>query len=78
MQRPALTTFVGMIESLVTLAALIINIALHSMIITDAMLESGAGYVTMAEIVNFLIAGGAAYVSYMQGLRSIASRSGPY
>jgi hypothetical protein len=72
--RPALTTFVGMIESLATLVALIINMALRSMIVTDAMLESGMGFVTMPEIINFVIAGGAAYVSYLQGVRSIANR----
>jgi hypothetical protein len=63
-----------MIESLATLVALIINMALRSMIVTDAMLESGMGFVTMPEIINFVIAGGAAYVSYLQGVRSIANR----
>ena len=43
--RPALTTFVGVAESLATLVALIINMALRSMIVTDAMLESGTGFV---------------------------------
>jgi len=76
--RPALTTFVGMIESLATLMALIINMALRSMIVSDSMIESGSGFVTIPEIVNFLIAGGAAYVAYLQGIRSMASRSGPY
>jgi hypothetical protein len=74
--RPQWTALIGAIESLATLIALIINMALRSMVITDAMLETGAGFVTMPEIFNFIIVGGAAYVSYMQGLRRLASRSG--
>ena len=76
--RPGWTTIVAAVESLATLVALIINMASRSMIFTDAMLESGSGFVTMPEIINFLIAGGAAYVSYMRGLRSLANRSRPY
>ena len=67
---------VGVVESLATLVALIINMALRSMIVTDAMLETGAGFVTMPEIVNFLIAGGAAYVSWVRGVNALTSRSG--
>ena len=68
---PALTTLVGAVESLVTLVALIINMALRSMIVTDTMLETGAGFVTMPEVVNFLIAGAAAYVAWWHGIRSL-------
>ena len=46
------------------------------MIVTDELLETGTGFLTMPEIINFLIAGGAAYVSYVQGFRSLTSRSG--
>jgi hypothetical protein len=74
--RPALSNVVGLVESVVTLAALIINMALRSMMITHDVFATGAGPVTMAEIVNFLIAGGAAYVSYSQGLRWLASQRG--
>ena len=74
--RPAWTNLIGTVESLVTLTALIINMATRSMIVTDEMLDTGSGFVTMPEIINFLIAGGAAYVSYVQGFRSLTSRSG--
>jgi hypothetical protein len=74
--RPAWTNVVGLVESVVTLAALIINMALRSMMITHDVLAPGAGPVTMAEIVNFMIAGGAAYVSYLQGIKSLTSRPG--
>ena len=73
---PASSEIVGAVESLATLVALIVNMALRSMIINDEVLETGVGFVTMSEIINFLIAGSAAYASYMRGLRSIASRSG--
>ena len=72
--RPPWTTAVGVIESLATLIALIVNMALRSMIVTDQMLETGAGFVTMREIINFLIAGFAAYFSYAQGARHLATR----
>ena len=72
--RPQWSTFVGVVESLATLIALIFNMALRSMVVTDAMLETGTGFVTMPEIINFIIVGGAAYVSYLQGTKALASR----
>lgn len=74
--RPNWSTVIGTVESLATLVALIVNMALRSMVMTDEMLETGAGFVTMPEIVNFMIAGGAAYVSYVQGIRRLTGRSG--
>jgi len=72
--RPAWTTAVGVIESLATLIALIFNMALRSMVVTERMLETGAGFVTMPEIINFLIAGFAAYFSYAKGASDLATR----
>ena len=69
--RPAWTNIVGLVESVVTLAALIINMALRSMMVTHDVFAAETGPVTMAEIANFLIAGGAAYVAYMQGMRRL-------
>lgn len=74
--RPAWTTVVGAVESLATLIALIINMGMRAMLISDTMLSTGTGFITIEEIFNFLIAGAAAYVSYMQGLRSLTNRSG--
>ena len=73
--RPAWTNIVGLVESIITLAALIINMALRSMMITHDVFATGAGPVTMAEVINFLIAGGAAYVSYAQGLKWLAGKN---
>lgn len=72
--RPAWSRLIGVIESGTTLIALIVNMALRSMVVTDAMLETGAGVVTMPELVNFIIAGGAAYISYLQGVNALTKR----
>ena len=72
--RPAWTTAVGVVESLATLIALIFSMALRSMIVTDQMLETGIGFVTMPELVNFLIAGSAAYFSYAKGVNELTTR----
>ena len=73
--RPQWATLIGTIESLATLIALILSMALRSMVVTDAMLETGTGFVTMPEIINFIIVGGAAYVSYFQGIKRLTRRS---
>jgi hypothetical protein len=74
--RPQWTTRVGTVESLVTLVALIINMAMRSMLVTDEMIATGQGVVTMAEIINFVIAGGAAYVAYVRGMKHLQPGSG--
>ena len=66
--RPAWTTAIGVVESLATLIALIMNMALRSMVVSEHMLESGTGFVTMPEIVNFLISGFVAYFSWHRGM----------
>jgi len=73
--RPNWMTVIVAVESLVTLVALIINMALRSMIVTDAMLETGTGFVTVPEIFNFMLVGGAAYISYMRGIKALAGAS---
>lgn len=72
--QPSWTTVIGGVESLATLIALIVNMALRSMIVTDAMIESGTGFVTMPEIMNFLIAGVAAYISYARGIKALQQK----
>ena len=66
--RPGWSTAIGVLESLVTLIALIVNMALRSMIVTDTMLESGTGFITTAEILNFGISGSVAYFSWQHGM----------
>lgn len=69
--RPALASIVAMVESLVTLVALILTMAIRSMIITDEMIETGVGGVTMPEMINFMLAGGVAYYVWASGMKNL-------
>jgi len=72
--RPGWILVIGAVESLVTLVGLIFGMALRTMVVTDAMIETGAGLVTPAEIANFMIAGGIAYISWSRGLQALFGR----
>ena len=69
--KPYLTVLIGALESLVTLVALIVVMGMRVMVPTDQMIESGAGVVTAPEILNFIIAGGIAYIAWSQGLQAL-------
>lgn len=69
--QPRLTVVIGATESLLTLVALIVVMGLRVMVPTDQMLESGAGLVTPTELLNFMIAGGIAYIAWSQGLQAL-------
>ena len=71
--RPGWAGWVATAESLLTLSLLIINMALRVTIVTDEMIESGRGAVTVSEIVNFLLASSVAYFAYQRNV----SRLGP-
>ncbi len=66
--RPEWTTLIGAFESLVTLVALILSMAIRTMVVTDQMIETGTGYVTMEEIMNFMLAGSIAYLAWIKGI----------
>ena len=70
--RPAWAEVIGAFESLVTLVALILSMGMRTMLLTDAILESGTGYVTIAEVVNFVMAGGVAYLAWVRGISRLA------
>ncbi len=72
--RPRWTTLIGTFESLVTLVALILGMALRVMIPNDAIFSENVAIVTYQEIVNFVIAGSMAYASWVTGLRELQSR----
>ncbi len=69
--RPGWTVLIGAFESLVTLSALIISMAMRTLLITDRVLETGGGYVTMPEIYNFLISGAVAYIAWVRGINEL-------
>jgi hypothetical protein len=66
--RPSWSSYIGAVESLLTLSLLIISTAVRVMIVTDEMIEEGRGFVTVNELLNFGIAGTITYVSLMQGV----------
>ena len=73
--RPAWTVLISAFESIVTLSALIIGMGMRTLLVTDRMLETGAGLVTMPEIYNFMISGGIAYVAWVRGINSLKSKN---
>ena len=74
--RPAWTTFIGAFESLVTLVALIFSMAIRTLVVTDQMIETGTGYVTVEEIMNFMLAGGIAYLAWLKGVSQLREEMG--
>lgn len=72
--RPAWTTLIGAFESLVTLVALILSMAMRTLIVTDHVIETGTGYVSMEEILNFMLAGSIAYLSWIKGLNRLRAQ----
>lgn len=69
--RPSWAVVIGVVESLTALVALIFTMALRVMIVTDEMIETGRGFVTMEEMSNYLIAASVAYWSYIRGIRRV-------
>jgi len=69
--RPSWTLAIGTIESLLAVVALTFAMALRVMVVTDDMIETGAGFVTVEEVFNYMIVGGIAYLSYVQGVKSL-------
>ena len=72
--RPGLATLVGTCESLVTLIALIFSMGARVLVPNDAIFAENADIVTIQEVINFLIAGSIAYVSWVKGVRQLVNR----
>lgn len=73
--RPDWTVLISAFESLVTLSALIIAMGMRVLLLTDQVLETGTGYITMAEIINFLISGSVAYIAWLRGMNQLKNRN---
>ena len=71
--RPALAGLLGVAESLVTLVALILTMAVRVMVVPVDALETGYAAVTVEEIVNFLLSGGIAWFYWQRGMRALVS-----
>ncbi len=69
--RPAWSTAIGVVESLATLVTLIFSVALRSMFLGPQMVDTGAGFVGMSEIANFLICGSIAWYAWQRGMTEL-------
>ena len=72
--RPAWTTLIGTFESLVTLIALIFAMAVRVMVPTDAIFAENGQFVTVQEVINFVISGSVAYLAWIKGLKHLTRR----
>ena len=68
--RPSWTVRISAVESTFVLMALIISMGMRTILVSDAMLEGG-DFVTMPEIINFMISGGIAYVAFTKGMNEL-------
>lgn len=71
--RPQWTVIVGAFESLITLVALILSFGMRVILTSDAALEGRAPFVSIQEVVNFLMSGGIAYLAWSRGMRALAA-----
>jgi hypothetical protein len=69
--RPAWSMAVGVVESLATMVTLIFSVALRSMLLTGQMPATGAGFASIAELVNFVIVGSIAWYTWQRGLAQL-------
>lgn len=72
--RPSWTTLIATFESLVTIIALIFSMGMRVMVPTDAIFDENASFITYQEIINFLISGSMAYLSWIKGLKALQGR----
>lgn len=73
--RPAWSTAVGVVESLAILVTLIFSVALRSMFLSDQMFETGAGFVSTPELVNFVLSGSIAWYAWHRGMTQLFGSS---
>jgi hypothetical protein len=72
--RPRWAVPIGSVESLITLVALILSMAVRVMVPSDAVFAGTAPFVTLEEILNFLISGSVAYFAWVRGLKMMGLR----
>jgi hypothetical protein len=69
--RPRWAPLIGTFESLATLVALILSMAVRVMVPNDAIFEESAAFVSVQEIINFVISGSVAYFAWVRGLKTL-------
>lgn len=73
--RPSWADVIGAVESLTSLVALILSMGVRVMVPGSAMVNSGAGFVTVPEIFNFLIVGFIGYYSWQHGMQAFFDKT---
>lgn len=71
--KPAWTVPVAAVESLTTMVALILSFGTRALG-AHAVLDGGAAPLTMEEVVNFLVSGFAAWLSWTRSLAALAGK----
>ncbi len=69
--HPRWATLISGTESLLALSALTVSMMLRVMIVSDEIIEQGTGFVSVEEIINYLIVGSIAYLSWIRGIGSL-------
>lgn len=69
--HPRWAALIGGVESVIALSALTISMMLQIMIVSDEILDNGSGFVSIEEIINYLIVGSIAYLSFIRGIESL-------
>ncbi len=73
--RPGWSLWIGTIESMLSLSLLIITMGVRVMTMSEQMLRTGSGLITISEIMNFFIVAGVAWLAYMRGVKAIQTQS---
>jgi hypothetical protein len=74
--RPDWSLWIGTIESMLALSLLIVTMGVRVMTMSEQMLRTGSGLVTMSEIMNFMIVGFVAWFAYSRGMAAVKKQSG--
>lgn len=69
--RPRWSMAVGIVESLATMVTLIFSVALRSMFLAGHVPGTAAGFVGIAELVNFVIVGSIAWYTWQRGMANL-------
>ena len=72
--QPGFSPWIGAIESALSLSLLIIVMGVRVMTVSEEMLATGSGVVTVSEIINFLLVGGASWVAWTQAMAALTAR----
>ncbi len=66
--RPAWSSYIGAAEPLLTPSLLINSMAMRVTIVADDMIEEGRGFVTVNELLDYVISSAVAYLALTRGV----------